>query len=315
MSSEHARIGRIRELLATDTSDIRLGIGDDAAILAASPALQVLSVDVAVEGVHFRRDFASLEEIGHRAFVAAASDLAAMGARPRCALTALVLPKALSDDELFALVSGLGAAAEELAMPIVGGNISAGNELSITTTVVGEVDGSPITRSGGRAGDGIYVTGHPGARALGLALLLGAPRSHPSSDDFIQRWRRPRAALLVGQRLRGEATAAVDISDGLLADLAHLCRASGVGATLHAPSLPAAPDFHDVATSCGQDALALALTGGEDYELLWTAAASSTSQELGTRIGQLSAEAGIRVLDADGEVLELDARGFDHFPS
>ncbi|HEX7480271.1 MAG TPA: thiamine-phosphate kinase [Polyangiales bacterium] len=312
MSDEFARIARLTRLLQSTAPQIELGIGDDAAILRRPEGRVVLSVDASVENVHFRREFAALDVIGARAFSAAVSDLAAMGAQPTAALTAVCLRASTSDEELMALMTGVAAAAQRYACPVVGGNLSQASELSITTTVVGELCGRALTRSGARAGDGIYVTGTLGAAGLGLLLLQrGQAQREPR---FVERWRNPTAQLALGQRLLQLATAAIDVSDGALQDLEHLCDASGVGAVLDAPAIPLLPGFAELARSVGRDPIELALCGGEDYELLFTASDHALAQTLGTRIGVATRQAGeLRVRDAHGQAIELQHRGYRHF--
>ena len=316
-SREDERIALLKQRFERDLptdGDVRLGIGDDAAVLAADPRASVLSVDVAVEGVHFRRDLCSLEVAGFRAFVAAVSDLAAMGATPRAALVAMVLPKGFSDDDLAMVGDGIATAAREARCPVIGGNLSSGGELSITTTVVGALKGPALRRSGAKPGDGIYVTGHPGARALGLALLLaGASDDDPAYATFVEAWRRPHAELLVGERLTQLATAAVDLSDGLLGDLTHVCAASGVGAEVYLEELPRIPGMEAAAARAQVDATEMALTGGEGYELLFTAPASDSARDLGTRIGQIVEGDTVRVLDAAGADVAVRTPSFTHF--
>lgn len=309
---EFARIGRIEAILGRSRSDVAVGIGDDAAVLAPSPHAQVLTVDTQVEDVHFRRDFAPLDVLGRRAFTAAASDLAAMGARPRVALLSLVLPATLGDEELFALVSGVAAGADAIGAAVVGGNLSGGSELSITHTVVGELDGEPLLRRGARPGDHLFVTGAPGARALGLAALLEGRRSEPLLRPFVAAFLSPVARIAEGRRLRGRATAALDVSDGLAQDLGHLCAASGVGAVLEAERLPFPPGFVEAAARLGKSPLELALHGGEDYELLFAAAPDSEAAMVGHRIGTITAEPGLGLLE-DGRTRPIEARGYRHF--
>lgn len=316
MKGELELLARIRQRLGDDGRDVLVGIGDDAAVLAPSSDSSVLTVDVAVDGVHFRRELASWHDIGRRAFVAAVSDLAAMGASPRAALLSLILPGDLDDDAVVELVEGVGAASREHGCPVVGGNLSSGAQLSITTTAVGGVDGEPLRRDGAREGDGIYVSGTIGDAGLGLALLERG-RGDEEDDDvqrFVERWRRPSAALQLGRRLRGQATAAIDLSDGVLQDLGHVCEASGVGAEIDATLLPLAPGFARLCTELGLDPLEVALGSGDDYRLLFTGPASALSKGLGTRIGRITAERGeARVLDAEGRAVEIRRRGWQHF--
>ena len=313
MRDEFRRIAELIEVLRRRRPHIRIGMGDDAAVLEPSDAAQVLTVDTAVSGVHFLRDLSRGEDIAYRAFVAAASDVAAMGARARAALTALVLPADVDDDLFRALVDGLGEASDATGAPIVGGNLSSGSELSITTTVVGELEGEALTRGGARAGDGVYVTGPVGGAAVGLALLRAGHRDGDATP-FIARYHRPTARFDAGARLRGLATAAIDISDGLVQDLGHIAEASGVNAELDASALPHLPDHARLARELGEDPLALALSGGDDYELIFTAPAGARADALGTRIGRIVSGGGeVRVLGPDGAPLDLEARGYGHF--
>ncbi|MFW5875204.1 MAG: thiamine-phosphate kinase [Myxococcota bacterium] len=315
MKREFERIEAIRQRLARRSPDVQVGIGDDAAVLTPGTGSPVLTVDAGVEGVHFRRDLCTLRDAGYRSFMAAASDLAAMGARPRAALLALILPRDLTDEDLLRLVDGVAEAAADAGSPVAGGNLSSGGELSITTTLVGEIDGPPMLRSGAGDGEGIYVTGHVGAAALGLALLEAGRAEDPDSNaqHCIRRWRRPMAALVAGQRLQGYATACVDISDGLLQDLNHLCQASGTGAELHTDQLPLPDGFDALAASLDADPLQIALGSGDDYELLFTAPSSETADGLATRIGHTTATPGITILDETGSPIDAPLTGYEHF--
>lgn len=316
MKHEFERIAEIARRLARARADVTVPLGDDAAVLAPSVAAQVVTVDVAVEGIHFRRGFASWEEIGRRAFVAAASDLAAMGARARAALSSLILPRDLSDEDLFAIVDGIAAGADEIGAVVAGGNLSAGSEVSITTTVIGEAAPDRVlTRGGAKPGDGVYVSGTIGGAALGLALI-DAGRGNdddPITRFYVEKWRRPVAAIVLGQRLVGHATAAIDVSDGVLQDLEHLAAASRVAIDVYADELPLGRDFAKTAQRVGRDPLELALTGGEDYELLFTAPADMSVKLLGTRIGQVSEGSGVRVRDRAGKELPITHKGWQHF--
>jgi len=311
---EFALIDAIRARLPGDAEGLLVANGDDAAVWRDRGHDLVLSVDVAVEGIHFRRDLLTLRQAGRRAFVAAASDLAAMGAEPRAALLSLVLPPSMADAEVLELVDGVADGARELAMAVAGGNVSGGGELSVTTTVIGAVDGPALLRSGALPGDGVFVTGTPGAAALGLALLLATPPPPPGeARPFVEAWRAPTAAIGTGRRLRGVATAAVDVSDGLLQDLGHLCEASGVGARVEAGALPRAPGFETFAARIGRSALDLALGGGEGYELLFTAPSHRVPADLGaTRIGTIVPEPAIVVASEDGSPLSVASPGFRH---
>jgi thiamine-monophosphate kinase len=312
MADEFDRIARLRQRFERSVgAELVVGIGDDAAVLSAGAGNLVLSVDAAIEGVHFERRFAPLPVLGARAFSAAMSDLAAMGAVARVALTSLVLPAPLSEADFDALIDGLATAAASYACPIVGGNLSAGAELSITTTVLGRVHGTGLVRSGARAGDRVCVTGTLGGAALGLTLLQRAAAER--GPAFAARWQNPRARLLEGQRLLGLASAAIDVSDGALQDLGHICEASRLGAEIEAHCLPFEPGFTALAQELGQDALALALFGGEDYELLYTVPPEGNLGP-GTCIGRMTENAGqVLVVDQQGLPLPLSGHGYRHF--
>jgi thiamine-monophosphate kinase len=305
-STEHERIARLSARFATNAPDVRLGIGDDAAWLA--PDL-VVSVDAQVEGVHFLPRFAPYDVLAERAATAALSDLAAMGARPLATLSSLILPRTLDDVSLDRIHEGLARAADRYAAPVVGGNLAAGAELSLSTTVLGRAD-APLLRSGARPGDGIYVTGHVGARALGLQALL-ADRHDASLAAFVDAWLHPTARISEGLALRGVATACIDVSDGLLADLGHVLDASRVGAELELAALPYAPEHEATCAVLGVDPLALALDGGEAYELLFTAAATPPIDS--TRIGTIRAARSVVLRSADGSIHAHVPAGFDHF--
>ncbi len=298
--SEHARIARLR---ARSRSGADVGIGDDAAVLAKDERPQVLSCDVSVEGVHFRAEFADWRTLGRRAAVAALSDLAAMGAEPRAMLSSLILPRDFSEPDFDALVEGIAAAGDEVGAPVVGGNLARGEMVLIDTTVVGALETAPLLRSGARVGDGIYVAGFPGAAALGLhALLHAQPDAAPS---FVDTWRTPRVDFDLARRVRAYATAAIDLSDGLVQDLTHLCEDSAVGASIDVAAIPRMDGFEQRTAELGADLRALLLHGGEAYTLLFTAPDSPDA----VRIGTIEEVLGVR--DADGR--ELLASGFDHF--
>lgn len=310
-SDEGTRIAEIRRRLQRASPHVAIGIGDDAAVLAASPHRQVVSVDASVEGVHFRRGTITDHDVGYRATAAALSDLAAMGALPRAVMSALVVPAALDDDALFAMVDGIGEAASVSGATVAGGNLALGREMSITTTVLGNAGEPPLTRTGARPGDALFVTGALGGAALAWRLL---DRGMHAPDAILQRFVRPAPRIEAGRRLVGAASAAIDVSDGLLRDLGHLCGASGVGAVVRVAAIPIEPGIDAPAAALGLDPLVLALTGGEDYELLFTAAAGVSLATPATRIGTITRGSGVTLLAADGRPLPLPASsGHDHF--
>lgn len=299
MSSEVERIARLREILAATAPGVIEGIGDDAAVLAPPGGALVWTIDQQNEGVHFRLDLLSIEDLGWRATMAAASDVAAMGARPWCALASVALPRAASDADLEALARGQAAAAHVLGAPIVGGNLSRADTWSVTTTLLG-VAPRPVRRAGAKPGDGVWVAGPLGLAGAGLAALV---EGRAPSAAAARAWRRPVARIADGLAMAGLATAAIDVSDGLARDLAALVQAGGVAAVLDGDALDEFVSKEDGATR------ALVLAGGEDYALV----CSSPGPIAGfVRVGTIVAGQGLRVRDVTGEH-PLDPTGFDHF--
>lgn len=316
-SSELERVEALRRrFTAAEDPAVKLGIGDDAAVLdlAAPLGAVVWTVDAQVEGTHFRRDWLSWEDVGWRSFVAAASDLSAMGASAIGALSALVLAPDFDDAMLDALTAGQAAAARVVGAPIVGGNLARGGETSITTTVLGTAK-APITRGGARPGHGVFIAGSLGMAAAGLALLAAAVDAPEEASACVAAWRRPSSLAGSGRGLAGVASAAIDVSDGLGHDLGQLARASRVSLVLEESALRelASPALVAAAEVLGRDPLELMLHGGEDYALVATA----DEELLGfTQIGTVEEGAGeLRLLQKDGTTRHVEARGFDHFAS
>lgn len=317
---EFALIERIRRRLARDDARVQIGIGDDAAVLAPMARGTVLSVDVVVEGVHFERRWLGWEEIGGRGYVAALSDLAAMGAEPVAGLLSMVIPTNVDEEAVLSMIEGVAQAADYYGAPVVGGNLSVGRQLAIHSTVVGEAPARPMRRRGARVGDGVFVTGTVGAAALGWRLLAaGRDEATEETHAFLQRWRRPRARFDVAEQIRRVASSCIDLSDGVLQDLGHLCEQSGVGADVEIGRLPLERGHHTVATAAGEDPLELALSGGEDFELLFTASPRE-AQGLGkiaTRIGTIveatTQRGRVRALDEQGQERPTARTGHRHF--
>jgi thiamine-monophosphate kinase len=286
---------------------VDLGVGDDAALLTVPPGESlVVSVDTMLAGRHFPED-AFPEDIGFRAVAVAASDLAAMGATPLGMTLSLTLPEA---DEvwLHPFSEGIGQAARDFALPLVGGDTTRG-PLSIAVQVMGSVpQGGALLRSGARAGDLVYVSGTLGDAAAGLALLQAQwlpPEAH--REFLVERYFRPRPRLSLGLSLRGIATAAIDVSDGLLQDLGHIANASGCGMRIDAQRLPLSAALR-TQPDRGQQ-LAWALAGGDDYELCVTAAQDARLPEAFTCIGEVVAGDGVFCAGAP----EGLSPGYTHF--
>lgn len=313
MSSEQERIERLTALFgASEARGVRKGVGDDAAVLEPSRPQLVWTVDAAVEDVHFRRAHLHLEEIGHRSMMAATSDLAAMGAVPLAALSALILPPDFSDAELDALARGQEAAARAVGMTVVGGNLSRGSELSITTTVLGEV-AHPLLRDGARPGDVLALAGPVGLAKAGF-LALESSLDSADLQPALEAFRRPRALIQEGLAAAEHAHAAIDVSDGLALDASRMANASGVGVVLDEGALLAhgGPALEIAARTLGDEPLELALEGGEDYALL-IACREEQLPEGFTVVGSCIEERGLFVRDRSGTVRERRVAGFDHF--
>ena len=299
------------------------GPGDDAAVVRARP-FAVTSLDVVVEGVHFRRATHSLADVGHGALASALSDLAAMGAEPGEAYIGLVRPDDVSDEETRILVEAAEALAERTGVTIAGGDVSSGPALAVTVAVTGWADDARalVGRDGARAGDLLGVTGELGGSGAGLRLLGGleADLSPDLRSALVHRHRRPEPRLEAGLALaRAGAGALIDLSDGIATDARHLAERSGVAVAVELEALPLARGVVEVATAAGEDAAAFAASAGEDFELLVSAPAQRrvalerAAAEAGTRltwVGEVGRGRGLEVRGRTGTAGEL--RGFEH---
>lgn len=285
---------------------VELGVGDDCAILRLGPDEHLAtSVDTVLPAVHFPEESLP-EDVGFRAVAVAASDLAAMGARPLGMTLALTLPSA---DELWlhSFSQGVAAAVTALQLPLVGGDITRG-PLTITVQVLGAVPrGQALLRNGAQEGDEVYVSGTLGDAAAGLAVLQGRYRPEPELAEYLeQRFFRPLPRLDLGTRLLGRATAAIDISDGLLADAGHIAAASGMQLRLQPELLPLSAAL--LAHPNQEQALCWALAGGDDYELCFCLPAGMAMPDGCTRIGVVAVGEGVSCPGAE----QLDV-GYRHF--
>jgi thiamine-monophosphate kinase len=295
-----------------------LGVGDDAALTRPTPGMELaISADMLVAGTHFFPD-ADPEALGHKALAVNLSDMAAMGAIPRWALLSLALPGA-DEAWLAAFAHGFLGLAEAHGVELIGGDTTRG-PLNLSITILGEVEaGRALRRDAAQAGDDIWVSGELGGAALGLRHLRGEADLGPeAARACLERLHRPQPRVALGRALLGVAHAAIDISDGLLADLGHVLARSGVGARVEMAALPIAEAVRRQA----EHLPACALAGGDDYELCFTAppalrpALLELSARLGvalTRIGGIDSGGGLRVLDAHGASVALSGAGYDHF--
>jgi thiamine-monophosphate kinase len=312
----------IRRHFARGVQHTDLGVGDDGALLRTRPGMQlVVSTDMLVAGTHFFPD-ADPEALGWKTAAVNISDMAAMAAEPRWITLALALPE--SDDKwVGAFADGFASCCAAFGVDWIGGDTTRG-PLNLCATVFGEVPhGQAVTRGGARPGDDIWISGTPGLAALGLQQLLGRiVLPEEARQACLSVLCRPQPRVALGLALRGVATAMLDVSDGLLGDLAHILERSDCGALIEEGLLPLAP----VQSSAGGDAelaRAAQLSGGDDYELLFCApsaqrqAVMDISRQLGlpiTRIGAITPQANVMMLQTpDGERQALAPRGFDHF--
>lgn len=305
-----------------DRGDVRLGIGDDAALLpAGGDGDWVTAVDTVVAGVHALPD-APADALGWKAVAVNVSDLAAMGAAPGQALLAASFPRDLAVERAEALAAGLHAALNEWDVALVGGDtVATPGPLTLSLTLLGRVaPEAALRRSGARPGDTVYVTGTLGDAAAGLELLQAPPAEWLDHHARLtERHSRPRPPLAFGQAIAGAASAAIDISDGLVRDLGHVARASGVGIELEPSRIPLSAPMGEHAWTTGADPLPLALAGGEDFELAFTAGpeafealhrAKYTTDTRFTAVGRVTAE---RPGEVFGDGVP-EAGGYDHFP-
>ncbi len=320
MQGEFELIGKYFSRLGATRSDVRIGVGDDGAVLMPPASRELVVVtDTLVEGVHFPAG-SPPASIGHRSFAVNLSDIAAMGAEATWALLALTMPS--SDEEWLAeFARAAGDLCRRHGVSVVGGDTTRG-PLSITVTLMGIVPiGVALERRGGQVGDAVFVTGSPGDAAAGLALEQNRLHvSDPMSAQILRdRFLFPTPRCDVGIALRGLASSCIDVSDGLGGDLEKLCAASGCGAEIDAAALPVSESL--VAAVGREVAREYALTGGDDYELLFTvplarlgAMTHAVALGLGpvTRIGSLVSGNGVRV-SARGGVMQFSGAGFDHF--
>lgn len=319
------------------------GIGDDAAIIRPSPGRHlILTTDLLAEGIHFNLGTATFEDVGYKAAVANLSDIAAMGGIPQYVLVAVALPASCTPAEVEQFYRGLMGACRSHGVQLVGGDTSASpHSVFISLTMTGSVEPRrALTRNGARVGDLVYVTGTLGDSLAGLTLLATGRTLRSAGDAgrkrFLLHGDRYRRALMLRHlrptpRLREGrllsthrlATAAIDVSDGLSGDLAHLCEQSGVGAEIEAAALPLSPACRAYAAAAGLDPVGIALRGGEDYELLFTvpprkrATLERRAREAGYRFSRIGTirpkRSGLRLKGIDGVSRRLEIMSYRHF--
>jgi thiamine-monophosphate kinase len=312
---EDELVAAIGKVLSGAGPEVRVGPGDDAAVLAPGAGELVMTADAMVEDVHFTRAITLPRDLGYKAIVVSVSDIAAMGASPRAALVTLTLPPDVEAAWVMELYGGMREACDEHALWLVGGDLSRGGEIAISVTVAGEVaPGRAVTRAGASPGDLVVVTGSLGASAAGLRVAMSGRIGGEVDRALLQAHVRPVARVGEGAALaRHGATAMMDVSDGLAKDLGRLVLASRAGAVIRTLDVPVA------AGATLEDALG----GGEDYELLATlrparleAATDDLRDTFGTSlapIGEIDSSEGVRIVGEDGVERPLAPSGWDHF--
>lgn len=329
--AEDELIAAIARVVSDLEPGVVVGLGDDAAVVAPGGGELVLTTDLLAEGVHFEAGSLSAHDLGAKSVIVNLSDIAAMAASPRFALVALGVPPDTDAAWVMELYGGMRDVCAEYALALVGGDTNRSELIVVSVAIVGEVaPGRAVLRSGAHVGDRIAVTGSLGAAAGGLVLskadgaVAGSALSEPWGRQLAEALARPTARVGEAQLIaRSGATAMMDLSDGLAKDLSRLCAASGVGARIEVGDVPVAPALAHGAETLGVDPVAVALSGGEDYELLaaipsdgYAVARVELLDAFGvdlTDVGEVVAGARVVGVNADGTEEPLAPLGWDHF--
>jgi thiamine-monophosphate kinase len=323
MVSEDELIERVSRRFPSTRDGLRIGIGDDAAVLRPRGGAEwVVTTDAFLENVHFLRKIHPAKAVGYKALARATSDIAAMGARSRYFFLTLGLPDACAKAWLDDFLDGMGRAARRFGLTLSGGDTTKYPVVVASLTVVGEIDrGKAILRSGARPGDLLCVSGRLGEAELGLRLIQRKLHKQKHWTRLLKKHFYPEPRLVLGQWLAAHrcATSMIDTSDGLSTDLGHICKASGVGAIVWAEKVPAVRMLPEL-QRLGLDPLELALNGGEDYELLFTVPKKFSSRIPRkveaipvTIIGEITREKKVILLGPDGRSTPLQPKGWDPF--
>ncbi len=317
---ERELIAAIRKEFSPAGGKVRLGIGDDAAVLKPGPLPLILTKDLLVEDVDFIRAIHPAYAIGRKSLNVNLSDIAAMGGVPKYALLGLAFPPDLPSDWIREFLAGFGSAARRSGVDLIGGDISRAQTIMISVTVLGEGK-NPIGRSGAKPGHRIFVSGCLGDAKLGFILTMKgfSPGRDNRADPVLRAFLDPEPRITLGRELarRKIPSSMIDISDGLSVDLMHLCQESGTGAEIELEKLPLSPGMRKFG---GKKAVEYALHGGEDFELLFTAPPGKQAlvEDLNKRfkitvIGRMTAKKGIYAIDSSGRKKPLEIKGYEHF--
>jgi len=306
--SEAGLIAQLRDLFHTSfQTGVEIGIGDDAAVVLASNKKLVATVDMAVEDIHFKREWSTPFQIGAKLTTANLADIFAMGATPKYLLVAAAITEVNNSQMVSELAKGIKSVADKFEVAVIGGDLSRAEKMSLSITALGEISEKPITRSGAKVGDIVYVSALPGLSAAGLAILtrgLDRPRY------VVEAHLNPK--LSAPNKLIQVATSMCDISDGLVTDASHIASASTVRINLSKNKLISGSDFKDLAelaVELGEQVFDWILTGGEDHFFLATVDPKNASDEIGLEIGVVEAGGGEVVLDGE----KIQKAGYQHF--
>ena len=306
--SEAGLIAQLRDLFHTSfQTGVEIGIGDDAAVVLASNKKLVATVDMAVEDIHFKREWSTPFQIGAKLTTANLADIFAMGATPKYLLVAAAITEVNNSQMVSELAKGIRSVADKFEVAVIGGDLSRAEKMSLSITALGEISEKPITRSGAKVGDIVYVSALPGLSAAGLAILtrgLDRPRY------VVEAHLNPK--LSAPNKLIQVATSMCDISDGLVTDASHIASASTVRINLSKNKLISGSDFKDLAelaVELGEQVFDWILTGGEDHFFLATVDPKHAGDELGLEIGVVEAGGGEVVLDGE----KIQKAGYQHF--
>ncbi len=326
---EFGFIDKLRESLKSNNPSVKLGIGDDAAIFKPTAGHElVFTTDMLVEKKHFDFELITPWQLGAKTMAVNLSDCAAMGAKPTVAVVSLGVPKDFPVASLEAFYDGMKSWGESFGAQIVGGDTVGSDQFVVNIALIGEVEaGRALRRSGAKAGDALFVTGTLGDSAAGLhALRNPSDRGKETAPLLIQRHLTPVPRFNTGRVLSTKrlATSAIDISDGLSSEIHHLCEESGVGAEIHEEGIPFSASLVHYCGENHLDPLKFALSGGEDYELLFTVPLSKISEVVRTLEGQTGVAVkaigrmvpkakGVTLISRQGQRTNLEAKGFDHF--
>jgi thiamine-monophosphate kinase len=325
MIDELSALRKIEEKFHTVSKGVEVGIGDDAAAVKITPGgLLLVTTDSQVEGVHFTKTLISADTLARKSVAVSVSDIGAMGGVPRYILASVGFSGDEDEDYLSQMINGFRESEKEFGVELIGGNLSSSAKLFLDITSLGEVEPENVVkRTGASEGDLIYVSGTLGDSALGLTLLQeGVVRDE--SKKLIERHMYPRPRLELGRQLavRRAANSMIDVSDGLLLDLGRITVDKGLGARIYADKLPLSGGYKSIVSDYTECFYELALSGGEDYELLFTTAqdnkdyvseiASSVGTDI-TEIGIVNTAPAIEIIDSNGDEIKLNRRGFTHF--